>query len=1190
MKNLTKALNAKVVSILLAVAMVVTSIAVPGNAKADTDATAPAILDTGVHVDVFAEPLAPVGVRAQGGSAAEWVLDEHYKVGEGVREKIDGGVGDFYRKFVGNDQGCSARYTSRIYVPETKAYNFWMYGDDGFRLYVDGEKLIDWWVTDWDKMQRSTKSIELTEGYHDLVVEHLQGFGGVHVSLRWNGENEVIPAANYFHDVSNTTIELKKGDTYTLKSESADATWRSTDETVATVDNGTITAVKGGSADIELTVAGVTSKVTVNVKDGGVATTIYEAENAALTSPAAVASNGGAHGGKKVGWIDNTSAKIDFTVNVESAGTYNIGVFADGEANAVHTYKVNGGEAQTVTYTKSHGWDNWEEYPIAVQLNAGDNHIVFSNANDGGPYAELDYIQVYPKDFDINEKFAPILGGIKVGDKAIEGFDGSKYFYEMPKAASATYPEVSAVDVKAGYTATVTQASDKLPQATITITNNDDPEDIVSYGVNFYDPENSFTSSIVNFGADPFVTYEDGYYYYIRVLKDTQIYISKSPQIYRLAAVEPVKVVDVGGNGAEQLWAPEVHYIDGKWYIYVCMGGGGSHRLYVYESETSDAQGKYKDKVKLTPKAENNSGLTNVSAPDANDFWGIDQTVFKYKGKLYGVWSGWSGDRDYRQSLWIAEMDSPTSFSSERHLISTPMYSWETDQTPVVNEGPQVVYGKDKDGEEIINIVYSASGSWADTYCLGMVSLQPNKNPLDIDSWTKAKKPIFTQNRDTTFSTGHASFVKLNENGGYLVYHATRGSGQGWSGRGARVQQFAFHEDGTPYLGVACNYDSKVNIIDGSAKPTAVRYEAEDAVLSSCSAVSTYNSSNGEKVSFTAREGVASFEEVNVEKAGYYTVFLGACFFDGNYTQTSDLDIVVNGKDAGTVKVLPFDSDNGNASVVTDNWNGYGVTAYLNKGNNVIEVQKNTTKARTGLDYIEIDLVKELDKAPLEKAIADAKALNKTDYTPATYAAIEKAVADAEALLAKDEENAQADLDAALAAINAAVKGLAKPEYKINYVLNGGVNAKANPAMIPATGIKSLAAPTRAKYVFGGWYADKAFKTKVTSVAAGKEATVYAKWTAAAAKKGAVSKATNVKGKKISVKIKKIAGANKYSVQVSNSKKFKKIVKKATTTKTTVTIKGLKKGTYYVRVAMMQKDSTGKMITGKYGTAKKVKV
>ena len=64
--------------------------------------------------------------------------------------------------------------------------------------------------------------------------------------------------------------------------------------------------------------------------------------------------------------------------------------------------------------------------------------------------------------------------------------------------------------------------------------------------------------------------------------------------------------------------------------------------------------------------------------------------------------------------------------------------------------------------------------------------------------------------------------------------------------------------------------------------------------------------------------------------------------------------------------------------------------------------------------------------------------------------------------------------------------------YKITYKLNGGKNSKSNPKK--ASGTVKLKSPTRAGYVFKGWYTNKRLTKRVTKLSMTKNRTVYAKW------------------------------------------------------------------------------------------------
>ena len=68
-----------------------------------------------------------------------------------------------------------------------------------------------------------------------------------------------------------------------------------------------------------------------------------------------------------------------------------------------------------------------------------------------------------------------------------------------------------------------------------------------------------------------------------------------------------------------------------------------------------------------------------------------------------------------------------------------------------------------------------------------------------------------------------------------------------------------------------------------------------------------------------------------------------------------------------------------------------------------------------------------------------------------------------------------------------------KISYKITYNLNGGVNNVKNPEFYNGKNAIKLAKPTREGYSFVGWYFDKKFKKKATSIKKG-NVKVFAKW------------------------------------------------------------------------------------------------
>jgi GH43 family beta-xylosidase len=146
------------------------------------------------------------------------------------------------------------------------------------------------------------------------------------------------------------------------------------------------------------------------------------------------------------------------------------------------------------------------------------------------------------------------------------------------------------------------------------------------------------------------------------------------------------------------------------------------------------------------------------------------------------------------QHLYIAPMSDPMTISGKRVLISSPEHDWEKQGRPLVNEGPETLWNGDK-----LFIIYSASGSWGDDYCLGQLTWTGG-DVLDPKSWMKKPEPVFS-GTEKVISPGHASFVKSRDGTeDWIVYHVAKHRGAGWN-RQVHIQRFSWNEDGSPNFG-----------------------------------------------------------------------------------------------------------------------------------------------------------------------------------------------------------------------------------------------------------------------------------------------------------------------------------------------------------------------------------------------------
>ena len=287
-------------------------------------------------------------------------------------------------------------------------------------------------------------------------------------------------------------------------------------------------------------------------------------------------------------------------------------------------------------------------------------------------------------------------------------------------------------------------------------------------------------------GQDPWVMQKDGYYYYCYARGGVWVNRGRTLAEAVQRGGQRVWRPEAGKAYSKEIWAPELHFIDGKWYIYVAADDGDNHhhRMYVLESRTSDAMGAYDLKGKMT---------------DPSDKWAIDGTVLAHGGQLYFIWSGWEGETNGRQDLYIAEMSDPLTITGERMLLSQPKYDWERIGRPLINEGPQILKGRGGQGRRLF-VVYSASGSWTDHYCLGLLELTGD-DPMDARAWTKSARPVFEGTEDV-ISPGHASFARSPDGSeDWIVYHTAKHKGARWN-REIHMKRFSWDAEGWPIFGV----------------------------------------------------------------------------------------------------------------------------------------------------------------------------------------------------------------------------------------------------------------------------------------------------------------------------------------------------------------------------------------------------
>jgi GH43 family beta-xylosidase len=374
-------------------------------------------------------------------------------------------------------------------------------------------------------------------------------------------------------------------------------------------------------------------------------------------------------------------------------------------------------------------------------------------------------------------------------------------------------------------------------------------------------PAGDFYNVLVQDGADPWVyRHSDGQYYFTKTTGG-DVTLWRSRTLTGIDAGERKTVWRPGpssGAAKSGIWAPELHHLDGRWYVYVAADDGTSsntHRMFVLENSSADPfEGEFVFKGQIT---------------DPTNRWAIDGTVLEVNGQRYFIWSGWEGAVNDAQHLYIARMSNPWTLSSNRVRISTPTFGWETNTNPRVNEGPQVIV---RNG--VISLVYSASGSWGDSYCLGLITASTGADLLDPRSWNKRSQPIFRTANDL-HGPGHHSFtVSPDGREDWIVYHTARWQGAGWT-RQIRAQRFFFGGDHTPDLKAPVDPNQPIPLPSG--EPVRTRIQAESGVLGGLARTALHkDASGGAKVG--RLDDASSFVKIDVvaRKAGPHLITVRA--------------------------------------------------------------------------------------------------------------------------------------------------------------------------------------------------------------------------------------------------------------------------------------------------------------------------
>lgn len=254
-----------------------------------------------------------------------------------------------------------------------------------------------------------------------------------------------------------------------------------------------------------------------------------------------------------------------------------------------------------------------------------------------------------------------------------------------------------------------------------------------------------------------------------------------------------------GGLKSPHLWAPEIHVIRGRWYIYytASISDTSSWRIRPHCLEctgTDPMKDAWIPKGPLRTTVDGDIAFTDFS---------LDHTYLRHNSEDYLLWAQ---KTDNISDIFIARLENPWTVCTPAVRLTHPEYNWELHGFPV-NEGPAVIK---HDGK--IFVSFSASGT--DTmYCIGLLYAEENSDLLDASSWTKCPYPVFQSSpANGCFGPGHNSFTRsTDDTEDLIIYHGRqeeRYLGESSyqplydAGRNAYVGKVFWDENGMPSFSV----------------------------------------------------------------------------------------------------------------------------------------------------------------------------------------------------------------------------------------------------------------------------------------------------------------------------------------------------------------------------------------------------
>ncbi len=303
-----------------------------------------------------------------------------------------------------NVDGFSARWSGQIQPKYSDTYTFYLNTDNGRRLWINGQLIVDKWIDDWGI--EYTGIIALVAGQkYDIKLEYFEDNGGASCKMEWSSllqAREVVPQSQLYSNAlpsisiaspaNNASFTTPAAVTFNVATSDANGSVTKVDYYNSTSLIGTSTSspfsytwsnVSAGNYSITSratdNLGGVTvsSSTNIVVKAATAYNILIQAE--AYTNMLGVQTEATTDvgGTLDVGWIDTGDWMAYYTINFPATGAYTVQYRVASVSGGQLSMDLNAGFIQLgkATIPATGGWQNWTTITQTINVTAGTYNV-----------------------------------------------------------------------------------------------------------------------------------------------------------------------------------------------------------------------------------------------------------------------------------------------------------------------------------------------------------------------------------------------------------------------------------------------------------------------------------------------------------------------------------------------------------------------------------------------------------------------------------------------------------------------------------------------------------------------------------------------------------------------------------------------------------------------------------------------